>query len=94
MTHESQIIAITKLCGWTMFYGEVALRRDIPDYLNNLNVIRNVVLACLPFQDEGKFIANLERITHRDGGRVRPVFADAKQWCEALLRTLNLWEEA
>lgn len=121
MNKENQRIAIAKACGWTNitsdFYGTVpnadeldsqgALENlyQIPDYLNDLNVIHGAEkvltkseysspLGTAAFEDDS-FAGWLHRIMVRraEAPNFRIYSASAAQRAEAFLRTLNLWEE-
>jgi hypothetical protein len=77
--------------------------KNIPKYFSDLNAITEVVRA--KFGESGpeadKFCKELEAVVQRDRpGGTRKITswdllgATACQWCEAFLRTLDLWEEA
>lgn len=68
-------------------------RQECPDYLNDLNAVHLLEKKLPDGHTYWKFIGHLDNIVKRD---TLPFIADranatAAQRCEALLKTLNLW---
>jgi hypothetical protein len=113
MTPEQQRIAIAEACGRVQradgfwfpagkYYGSAG----IPDYLNNLNAMREA-LDTLNDDHQWQFIQHLNEITrnkdHNDPDdwfiqntdwSWRMVNATESQRAEAFLRTIGKWEES
>ena len=80
------------------------LLQPLPSYTSDLNAIRAAALSKFSTPTERfDFVRHLQRIASctrpdsadntRDSMEVWAVFAEAEQWSEAFLRTLNLWED-
>ena len=112
MTPEAQRITIAEACGWKRDEicdnwkrnGEVAYcdgrslhYRQIPDYLNDLNAMREVEYELRRSQIP-EWERHVRQITHRDGEDdsglyERIIRATAAQRAEAFLRTIGKWTE-
>ena len=107
MTPEKQIIAIANLAGiermtpgWVPSYNDpdnsslapCAEPIELPNYLEDLDAIRGVVDYMNSSQPDNwndeYFIMTLCGMTSGYAHK-----ASAKQWCEALLRTVGEWEK-
>ena len=85
-------IAMAKLDGWK---DEAARRGSVPDYLKDLDATRSVILSILnraSAQLNWDYCGILGEVTG-SGTHVTSalVFADARQHCETILKTLELW---
>ena len=114
MNKEQQRIAIAKACGWTEISprmtwglppnveddGTENCLKQIPDYLNDLNAMREAeqTLWEKDWTSRHDFVDKLARIMspthgyHQQSG-LDLLDATAAQRAEAFLRTLNLWQE-
>lgn len=98
MKPEPQRIAIAEACGWhTIAFnsgwvkvGDGETQAMIPDYLNDLNAMREAEVTLMDRPEAwGNYCIFLRR------NFVRPdsaIGATASQRAEAFLRTLDLWE--
>lgn len=96
MTPEQQRIAIAKACGWKPD-PEWFKKASPPDYLNDLNSIREAEEHIPPecYQEYFNRLVYSEYPVPLDQLELtrRAVFASASQKAEAFLRALNLWQE-
>lgn len=79
---------------------EVAFILGVPDYLNDLNAMREAEKMLAAWQRNSPYLRHLASFPEGDGAMayVMPqvavaVTATAEQRAEAFLRTLGLWEE-
>jgi hypothetical protein len=107
VTPEQQRIAVAKACGWTYVTSDLIGRPPwsdrcgaddcaIPDYLNDLNAIREAILS-LPTADiSGKDQVSVHRhlgYVCKDPHHMRTWLASPAELTEAFLRALGLREE-
>jgi hypothetical protein len=108
MTPEAQRIAIAEACGWkkirshwqkgkaTAFLNESHAHQQLPDYLNDLNAVHEA--EALLYRYEAKLfeekLFNILESEVMHTGEFALIHATAAQRAEALLKALNLWEEA
>jgi hypothetical protein len=93
MTPEKQRIAIAKACGEN--------ESCPPDYLNDLNAITSAMKVLWRIDELDRYIFNDHlanilrgRIVNRNEWDAETLLdATAENLCEALLRTLNIWED-
>lgn len=97
---------IARACGYTnigkrcitdaplMGTSPSGIHGEIPDYLNDLNVMAAAEKVLLDGSDElfDKYLKELCRVVDFQGGYY--MSASAAQRAEAFLRTLGLWQEA
>jgi hypothetical protein len=108
MTECEQRIAIAEACGWDRDFhvgGSTHWHRgkdtmylaDVPDYLNDLNAMREAKKTLRPPIERIAFMQEIWRITGvapGNGGSTWDVSnAEAKQEAEAFLRVKGLWKE-
>lgn len=114
MSPEKQQIAIAEACGWSNLQysdykplglvgrhpggSEQNLLR-VPDYLNNLNAMREATMARLQGYEENFFyelsnVVNGEVEPHLQDDMFCLANATAAQRAEAFLRTIGKWKEA
>ena len=114
MTPEHQRVAIAEACGWTEIepctccngvsraYEPTpgAHKKHLPNYLNNLNDMREAENVLFPVEVDDLYGSDLVKeygdiLQHlccgNPGGIMR---ATASQRAEAFLRTIGKWEEA
>ena len=106
MNAEKQQIAIAEACGyvrgketevpyrdiWT-HEGQTFCDCDLPDYLNDLNAMREAWNTLNPVQQHTA-INHLERMLNGPcDTKLRVVNATASQRAEAFLRTIGKWED-
>lgn len=110
MTPEQQRIAIAESCGfkiedYKMEDGNINVA-PLPDYLNDLNAMREVEKMLLPddaqYSQCNFYASELGRLTGNNNGQgwkslsnddcFNILHAKAAQRAEAFLRTLNLWK--
>jgi hypothetical protein len=85
---------------WSYLMGTMpdGRRRAVPQYTEDLNAIRGVLLLCSTEATRDEFILQLCAICRQDP-HDRMIFAwpivtaSPTQWCEAYLRALNLWKD-
>jgi hypothetical protein len=114
MKPEQQRIKIAEMCGWkphkVIYPGRVdhgwknveggSFRKSPPDYLNDLNAMREAVMSRTP-EEQHEINCTLLDICMKaqswscceDEHWSVTVNATAAQRAEAFLKTLNLWEE-
>ena len=109
MTPEQQRFAIAEVCGWKDIHplsgclqgipknGGECDRQPLPDYLNDLNAIREAE-EHIPLEKHQEYFNRLvysEYPVPLDQLELtrRAVFASAPQKAEAFLRNLNLWHD-
>lgn len=94
MTPEAQRLAIAEACGWYQPNHREGFVWDNSkqevDPLNDLNAIQSAVLTLTPiqialFQQELGIIATHHLICFCE--------CSPLMWCEAFLKTLNLWKQ-
>lgn len=104
MTPEQQRLALAKWAGFKMCPVHLAYEccgNRVPDFLNDLNAVHELMarLDSAQYDGESGFTQTLAMVTQGpnapiNGWRFRPMQeATAAQRCEALLRTLGLWED-
>lgn len=98
MTPEQQRIALAEWAGWKKlrdgrYKKDEIVERFLPDYLNDLNAVHDLLKPerFTPPGNPSKTRFWLE-LVFVCGSTESTAFATAAQRCEALLRTLNLWE--
>lgn len=101
MSPEKQRVAIATACGWTDTqiidgkYGQT----DVPDYLSDLNAMREARAILTPDQQiqfsifVGKSVTRMLRVNQAAWMDFCLIDATAECQAEAFLRTLGLWEE-
>jgi hypothetical protein len=101
MNQQQQRIAIAEACGWTQIepctccdgvsrgYQPTpgAHKKHLPDYLNDLNAMREAENLVLRSAQQGRDYA--DALDDGNGGH----FATAAQRAEAFLRTIGKWED-
>lgn len=105
MTPEQQRIKIAEACGWLQsrtchwegwWYlkkGKRAYHQEPPDYLNDLNAMREAEKTLNPIL-AAEYARILTSIAWQSEQPVfAPMTATAAQRAEAFLRTLDKWEE-
>jgi hypothetical protein len=105
MTPEKQNQVIAVACGWDYYSSEThdpdgsfwfSKTPEFPDYFNDLNEIQKALwsLAVDP-SFMSSFVNYLKMVVgiHSKSPTEECLLAPSSQWCEALVRTLNLWTD-
>lgn len=93
MNKEKQIITIAKACGL-----DINKEPHLPDFCNDLNATRWAERTLLvTVQLQARYIQLLQALSWDHGRWIKAdgwaCFASAAQRAEALLKTINKWEE-
>jgi len=110
MTEEQQRITIAEACGWTRCEGSMGYEtryRDtpsettvwvsLPDYLNDLNAMREAEKVLLIDDQQRVYVDTLVWLNNGGNGSIRfhgrwaAATATANQRAEAFLRTIDKW---
>lgn len=75
--------------GWTKSSVYVAIPDELPDFLHDLNAVRQAWLRL----DKRQQIIACFKLTNMCGGTEEAVNATAEQKAEALIRTIGKWED-
>ena len=95
MTPEQQRIAIAEVCGWKTGYRDPEAWHPLPDYLNDLNAMREAEKVLTPTEFEAYRwilwgLCKQPQVTEWNRAYLS---ATAVQRAEAFLRTIGRWEE-
>ena len=103
MSPQKQRIAIATACGWEPrpegHFNCDAPDRTMPDYLSDLNAMREARAILTPDQQiqfsffVGKSVTRMLRVNQAEWMDFCLIDANAQCQAEAFLRTLGLWEE-
>lgn len=107
MKNEEQRIAIAEACGWHGFTTSAVdgralgcsptsgkFRITVPDYLNDLNAMREVEESLTTEQRKGDhYAAKIADVTGCDDMLFAFIHATAAQRAEAFLRVKGLWKQ-